>query len=232
MNKSGFIQRMKKDKKSDSTIKRNIELTEIFKRYLLEDKKRKLEEALPKDLEDFYIWAEENKLRNIRMYFMSLCAYYEFLHQEKIVFKAKEIMGNIELSTYRLKDFQGVSRKNIKKLEKNGVKTAKQILEIGHTKKGRDKLSKETDIPVVSILELVKLSDLARIPGVKRIRARLYYEAGLDTLQKMAAFDSEELRKISADYIKKTGFKGIPPTPKEAEHTVSMAKYLNLNSHR
>ena len=75
-------------------------------------------------------------------------------------------------------------------------------------------------------MDIVKLSDLARIPGVKKVRARLYYEAGLDTLEKMAACDTEELRKISAEYIKKTSIKGIPPTPKEAEHTVNMAKYL------
>lgn len=226
MNKNGFIQRMRKDKKSEYTIKRNIELTKNFAKYLLENKKRKIEEALPKDLEDFKIWAEKNKLQNIRMYFMSLSAYYECLPKEKMVLKAKELMGLIDLGTYKLKDFQGVNRKNIEKLKRKGIKTAKQILDNGYTKKGRDRLSKETNIPVESILELVRLSDLARIPGVKKIRARLYCEAGLDTLEKIGVCDTEELRKISADCIKKTGFKGIPPTPGEAEHTVTMAKYL------
>jgi len=99
-------------------------------------------------------------------------------------------------------------------------------LEIGFTKEGRNKLSKTTNLPVDSILELVKLSDLARIPGVKKVRARLYYESGLDTLEKMAACNNEELRNISAEWINKTGFKGSPPTLKEAEHTVTMAKFL------
>ena len=67
---------------------------------------------------------------------------------------------------------------------------------------------------------------MARIPGVKKIRARLYYEAGLDTLEKMAACGTEGLIKNSVNYIKKTNFKGIPPTLKEAENTVIMAKYL------
>ena len=119
-----------------------------------------------------------------------------------------------------------INRNDIEKLNRNGIKTVRQILEIGYTKEGRDKLSKITNIPVASILELVKLSDLARIPGVKKVRARLYYEAGLDTLEKIAVCDTEELRKIPAEYIKKTSFKGIPPTTKEAEHTVTMAKYL------
>ena len=226
MNKNGFIQRMRKDKKSESTIKRNFEYTKKFEKYLLENKKRKIEEALPKDLEDFKIWAEKNGLQNIRMYFMSLSAYYEYFAQGRMVLKAKELMGLIDLGTYKLKDFQGVNRKNIEKLKRKGIDTAKQILDSGYTKEGRDRLSKETNVPVESILELVKLSSLARIPGVKKIRARLYYAAGLDTLEKMAVCDTEELRNISAEYIKKASFKSIPPTQKEAEHTVTMAKYL------
>ena len=226
MDKNGFIQRMRKDKKSQLTIRRNIEFAEIFEKYLLENKKRKIEAATPQVLEDFRTWGEENELKNLRMYFMSLSAYYEYLDQKQMVLKAKELMGLIKLDTYKLQDFQGIHRKDIVQLNRNGVKTAGQILQIGSTKKGRNKLSKLTDIPVDSILELVKLSDLARIPGVKKIRARLYYEAGLDTLAKMAACDTEGLIKISAEFIKKTGFEGIPPTPKEAENTVTLAKYL------
>jgi hypothetical protein len=226
MNKNGFIQKMRTDKKSQPTIKRNIEFTKNFEKYLLEDKKKKIEEAIPNDLEDFRIWGEKNKLKNLRMYFWSISAYYEYLHKEQMILKTKELMGLIELDKYKLKGFQGVNRNDIEKLNRNGIKTARQILEIGYTKEGRNKLSKITNIPVDSILELVKLSDLARIPGVKKVRARLYYKAGLDTLEKMAVCESEELRKISAEYIKKTSFKGVPPTTKEAEHTVTMAKYL------
>jgi hypothetical protein len=76
------------------------------------------------------------------------------------------------------------------------------------------------------VLELVKLSDQARIGGHKKVRARLYHEAGLDTIDKMAACDPEKMRKRLADFIQKTGFKGIPPTPGEAQNTVTMAKYI------
>ena len=226
MNKNGFIQKMRTDKKSQSTIKRNIELTKNFEKYLFENKKKKIEGAMPKDLDDFRIWGEKNELKNLRMYFRSISTYYEYLHKEQMVLKTKELIGLIELGKYKLKGFQGVNRKDIEKLDRNGIKTARQILVIGYTKEGRNKLSKITNIPVDSILELVKLSDLARIPGVKKIRARLYYETGLDTLEKIAACHTEELRKISAEYIKKTNFKGVPPTAKEAEHTVTVAKYL------
>lgn len=35
----------------------------------------------------------------------------------------------------------------------------------------------------------------------KKIRARLYHEAGLDTIDKMAACDSDEIRKILVEFI-------------------------------
>jgi hypothetical protein len=54
----------------------------------------------------------------------------------------------------------------------------------------------------------------------------LYYDAGVDTVEKMAKWDPEKLRAYLEDYVKKTGFNGIPPLPKEALHTVETAKKL------
>jgi hypothetical protein len=82
-------QRMRTDKKSQSTIKRNIEFAKNFEKYLLENKKKKIEGAIPKDLEDFRIWGEKTKLKNLRMYFMSIAAYYEYLHKKQMVLKTK-----------------------------------------------------------------------------------------------------------------------------------------------
>lgn len=81
-------------------------------------------------------------------------------------------------------------------------------------------------IPEETILELVKLSDLARIPGLKKVRARLYFDAGLDTLEKIAKYKPDELIKELKVFIKNTGFKGIAPVPKEAKSTIANAQYL------
>lgn len=226
MDTDGFIQRMRKDKKSQTTIKRHIEFTGTFENYLSDVKNKKIENATPKDLEDFKLWGEKNKLRNLRMYFWSIATYFAYLKKKQMVLKANELMGAIGLDKCKLDEFRGIKEKFVERLNRNNIKTARQILSVGYTKDGRNGLSKTTNIPVEYILELVKLSDLARIPGVKKIRARLYYESGLDTLEKIAACDAEELKKISAEYIKNFGFDGVPPTAKEAEHTVTMAKYL------
>jgi hypothetical protein len=75
-------------------------------------------------------------------------------------------------------------------------------------------------------LKLVKLSNLARIGGLKKKRARLFYDAGFDTLDKIAAKDISTLINDLDNYIKKTGFQGRGVNDSEAKHTISMAKFL------
>lgn len=75
-------------------------------------------------------------------------------------------------------------------------------------------------------MEFVKLSDLARNPGVKGVRARLYYDAGIDTVEKIAALEPEELRVIVMHYIAESGFEGVPTLPAEAKFTVDKARKL------
>ena len=74
---------------------------------------------------------------------------------------------------FKLKEFRGVDACHIEKLSALGIKNADQMLKAGQTRKQRATLAKETGIPEKRILELVKLSDLARLPGVMGIRARL-----------------------------------------------------------
>ncbi len=112
-------------------------------------------------------------------------------------------------------------------LEKEGITTVNHMLEKGKTSQDRKKLSQKTGIPLESILEYVKLSDLSRLGAIKSVRARLYYDAGVDTPDKMASWDSEELRKMLISYIKRTGFDGIAPLPKEAKNAVETAKRIN-----
>ena len=48
------------------------------------------------------------------------------------------------------------------------------MLEKGKTKKQREQLSKQLDIPEEAMLELVKLSDITRLGYVKKKLSRLY----------------------------------------------------------
>jgi hypothetical protein len=226
MDEDGFIQFMKAEKKTQSTIRRNVNSVKTFEEYLSKHKQgRKLEEASPQDLRDFASWGER-QFRKVSMIVSGVRTYYEYKANKQMFNVAREIVGTMYMGSYELKKFRGVKKENIEKLATNGIKTAKQMLDAGKTEKDRKRLAQETGVPVEGILELVKLSDLARLPGLKAIRARLYYDAGLDTLDKIAVYDPEEMRMMLAEFVERTGFDGIPPLPKEASSTVSLAKHL------
>ena len=81
-------------------------------------------------------------------------------------------------------------------------------------------------MPLEAIEELVKLSDLARIPGIKGVRARLYHDAGVDTMEKLAEWEPEALRAMLAEFVERTGFEGIAVLPAEARSAVRQARRL------
>jgi hypothetical protein len=125
-----------------------------------------------------------------------------------------------------LKKFRGVDAEHVEKLAAAGIKTAGKMLAAGRTAEKRADLAQNTGIPEEAILELVKLSDLARLPGVKGIRARLYYDAGVDCVEKMADCEAEVLLALTAEFVERTGFDGIAPLPKEVSSTIANAKRL------
>ena len=127
---------------------------------------------------------------------------------------------------FKLKEFRGVDPNLVERLAAAGIKTSGQMLAAGQTAEKRAALAQDTGIPEEIILELVKLSDLARLPGVKGIRARLYYDAGVDCVEKMAAWEPEALLKMTAEFVERTGFDGIAPLPKEVSSTIANAKRL------
>jgi len=100
------------------------------------------------------------------------------------------------------------------------------MLSEGQTAAGRSSIAKQTGIPYEVVFELVKLSDLARLPGAKGIRARLYYDAGVDCVEKLAVYEPEALLEETAAYVKRTGFEGIAPLPKEVSSTITNARAL------
>lgn len=127
---------------------------------------------------------------------------------------------------FKLRDFRGVQAAFIAALDAQHIKTSDQLLSAGRTAAQRASLAQATGIPPQAILELVKLSDLARLPGVKGIRARLYYDAGVDSVEKMAAWEPEPLRIMVTNYVEQAGFEGTPPLPKEVSSTIANAQKL------
>ena len=61
---------------------------------------------------------------------------------------------------------------------------------------------------------------------MKGIRARLYHDAGVDTIDKLARWESGILREMLIEFVAETGFDGIAPLPKEVAFSVATARRL------
>jgi hypothetical protein len=140
--------------------------------------------------------------------------------------KIREAGISRDRAIFKLKDFLWVNQAHVSRLKAIGITDIRQMVESGETPDARRKLTESTGIPAAGISELVKLSDLARLTGVKGVRARLYHDAGLDTWEKIASLDAHELIDVCTHFVKATSFPGIPLTAKEAAFTVSAAKTL------
>ncbi|MCA9947191.1 MAG: DUF4332 domain-containing protein, partial [Anaerolineales bacterium] len=113
-----------------------------------------------------------------------------------------------------------------KKLESLGIVTVADLLAAGKTPQARKHLAEEAAVSSDILLELVKLSDLSRLGAVKSVRARLYYDAGLDTPDKFTEWEPEALRQMLVKFVEATNFDGIAPLPKELRNAIAKAHKL------
>ena len=228
LNAEAFEKFLKHGGRSPSMAKRVVALVNEYKRYLQEERNcENPDKAGAEDLKAFVSYVEEKRKGSSKNYLHSIRYYYDYASNEEM----RNLAGNLRRqrivqTPFPLRDFRGISQIYVKKLAAMGIRHVKDMLLAGQTPKAREELAARTGIPSEAILELVKLSDLARITGVKSIRARLYYDAGVDTLEKMAKWEPEKLRAMLIDFVEKTRFQGIAPLPKEAEITVAEAKKL------
>ena len=228
MDTEGFVMYLKRGGRSPDARQRVLKLVNEFEEYLiLERKRRDLDDAAPDDLECYVAWTESVPKKSAKTHLWAVTYYYRFsANQEMAALASLLRQERIKRKPFNLKDFRGVDQDSIAALEAVGIKNTSQMLKAGTTPTSRQELAEKTDVPPGEILELVKLSDLARIPGVKGIRARLYHDAGVDTVEEMAAYEAEDLLEATRSYVEKTGFDGVPPLPAEAQHSIKTARSL------
>jgi hypothetical protein len=219
-----FRRFLKRNQRADSVLRSSLQSVQALENFLKGNGKN-LDNAAEDDLEAFA--AECGDDRTIKNSMHALRYYYEFMKNRPMAKKTDEIRARfLKRTTFKLKDFVGVKPTVIGKLAERGIRDTEQMLRAGRTESDRRNLSKNTGVPVESVLELVKMSDLARIFGLKGVRARLYHDAGVDTVEKMSRTNPDELIRITTEFVERTGFEGIPPAPKEAQFTVKAAKNL------
>jgi len=227
LDEGGFRDYLRGLKKPAGTIESYVKRVGVFEEFLAEGGSgRGLGEATRGDLEEFaMVWGRGRGL-NVYQYLWGVQFYYSFLGDAGMRDASDEMKEWVQLEKYRLRDFQGVDKGHVKALGSAGVRTARELLDGGRTVAGRAELEEVSGVPRDSVLELVKLANLARIGGLKKKRARLFYDAGFDTLDKIAVAEPGELIDALTRHIERTGFDGRASSQSEAGHTVTMAKFL------
>jgi hypothetical protein len=227
MDEKEFRKFLKRGGRSPSALERVIAYVKEFERYLQEHPGKGLDEARPEDLEAYVAWIERTPKASAKSHLWAIRYYYEYVANEEMRLLSSALrQQRIKRKPFPLKEFRGVNPEYVTRLAAAGIRNDAQMLKAGRTRNGRLELSERTGIPLDAILEFVKLSDLARIFAVKGVRTRLYYDAGIDTLEKMAQWDPAELRKMLVEFVERTGFDGIATLPAEARFTVKEAKRL------
>ncbi|UCH59322.1 MAG: DUF4332 domain-containing protein [Anaerolineales bacterium] len=229
MDVQAFAQHLRKSGKKAHVVAGLVGQVRQFEQYLGQERHKSLGEALPQDLQDYLAASEANKPGKGKTMVRGLALYYHFAGLPDLASTASELRERQIAKTrkiFELKDFRSVDPAHISRLEALGIVNVQHMREAGKTPQDREALAIKSGVPSEAILELVKLADLARIQGLKSIRARLYHDAGADTLEKIAQWEPEELRKMLAEFVNKTKFEGIAPLPKEVNSCVKTARRL------
>lgn len=230
MDENGFRQFLKRGGRKPHTVDNVVKIVRSYEAYLDKFAKGKaIEQATPDDLAMYVEWFEQEEEKSAKGQLWAIRYYYRFINNKPMVIQASELREERTAKTrkfFKLRDFLGIDTTHVEKLETFGIRDVDQMRTRGRTPDQRRELAIKTNVPEEVIFELVKLSDLARLPGVKGIRARLYYNAGIDTVEKMAEQNPDTLLVAMREFVKETGFEGIAPLPKEIESSINTAKKL------
>jgi hypothetical protein len=104
-------------------------------------------------------------------------------------------LNSIHPKPNKIKEFIGISTDTISKLEKIGIKNTFELFDKIITRKSRKELEILAGIANLEIMELTKLTDLSRIKWVGAMFARVLFESGFDTLEKVSKAKHEDLYK-------------------------------------
>jgi hypothetical protein len=226
MNEAEFRLFLKRGGRTPGMAERVIRTVRAYADYLAE-KGQALETASITDLDAYVDWLESDPKASAKGQLHAIRYYYQFSGQKDLEKHAHQLrQARIKRKPFALREFRSAPADEVEALAAIGITDVSQMLAAGKTPVSRQALAEKAGLSPDRVLEFVKLSDLARLPGLKSIRARLYYDAGVDTVEVLATWEPEALRQMLADYITRSGFDGIAPLPREAENAVATARRL------
>lgn len=138
-------------------------------------------------------------------------------------------LGSLHTKPNKLSEFTSITENTINKLGRFGIKHTEHLFYRVLTPKDRQELARETEIDVAEIVHLCKLSDLSRIRWVGANFAQMLYAVGIDTVEKVAQSNPEDLhQKINAHNKEQGMYKGHIGL-NDMKLLVSIAKEISLD---
>ena len=118
----------------------------------------------------------------------------EYLSGDYLTILLRELNSTLPKPN-KIAEFKRISKDIIIKLEKIGIKNTVKLYDRIITSENRKELAELIGIKDSEILESTKLTDLSRIKWVGTTAARMLYDLGLDTVEKVSKADYNDLHK-------------------------------------
>jgi hypothetical protein len=227
VNETEFRNFLKQNKRKDSAIEQIVTFVQAFEDFIQANyRNQAIDQTNAEALESYVSWLESETEESASKPLWALRYYFDFMGNRELSNLAGELRAErIKRKPFLVGNFRGVNIDYVAKLEAQSIENIDQMLDAGRTPSLRQKLAEQTGIPLEAILELVTLSDLARLGGVRSVRARLYHDAGLTT-ENLATWEPEDLHAMLVEWVEMNDFQGIAPLPKEVQHLVADARKL------
>ena len=230
MKEEEFRKHLKRKGKKPDVIDRNVLAVKKFIYFLKDERGKELDEVNSDDISVYVDMIENVKKHSAKGYLYVLMNYFRFRENEELLRfsgRLREKRTKKSRRIFPIKEFLAINPRHIEKLAEIGLKNVEQMLEAGRTKKQRKELSDQLSIPEEALLELVKLSDLTRMGYIKTKLSRLYYNSGLDSPEKVAKFEPDDLYEHFKKYVEESGWDGMIPNPKDLVVNIKGARSLS-----
>ncbi len=212
--------------RSPSATDRVVGYVGEFETYL-HDAGTTIDDARPGEVESFVSHLESTVGDSAKLHLWAIHYWFEFVDDPVLAHLAADLRRQrVEEAPFRIRGFRGVDLDHVAVLEKAGLGSAPVLLEAAATPSSRLAVSDRHRVPLEVVEELARLCDLARIRGIKGIRARLYLDAGVGSVPDLSRWVPERLHAHLLAWVASTGFEGIPPRPGEVTHAVGSARRL------